>query len=227
MLLRETTWINARKAVEPVCLDVLVKWRGDEETGRDQLDEILREVVIITDSEGEEDDDMTDDEEDDETSDDDDDGETTSISSPEPATNKVSRSQDRPGVRFASAGPSGPAPARVQVNQDSVPISARTRASSKSLEDRKRQRGFSRYQAAYENAMDRRQGQAPAAAPTYSAGTVAHPPSGMHAQIMQAFNNNQGNTHASSSRNYGQHEEARHAPAPVYATRPVSIIHLR
>jgi hypothetical protein len=34
--------MNARKAVEPVCLDVLVKWRGDEETGRDQMDEIIR-----------------------------------------------------------------------------------------------------------------------------------------------------------------------------------------
>ncbi|CCU77255.1 hypothetical protein BGHDH14_bgh02873 [Blumeria hordei DH14] len=50
-LLRETSWINARKVVEPVCLDVILKWRGDEETGRDQMDEILREVVIISDSE--------------------------------------------------------------------------------------------------------------------------------------------------------------------------------
>ncbi|KAG8413497.1 hypothetical protein J3459_015380 [Metarhizium acridum] len=39
------------KAVETLCLDILVKWRGDEETGRDQLDEILREVVVISDSE--------------------------------------------------------------------------------------------------------------------------------------------------------------------------------
>ncbi|KAK8862943.1 hypothetical protein PGQ11_009178 [Apiospora arundinis] len=50
-LLRETTWANARKAVEQTCLDVIVKWRGDEETGRDQLDEILREVIEISDSE--------------------------------------------------------------------------------------------------------------------------------------------------------------------------------
>ncbi|KAI8419364.1 hypothetical protein FOFC_01945 [Fusarium oxysporum] len=53
-LLRETTWQNARKVVEALCLDTLVKWRGDEESGRDQLDEILREVVVISDSEGEE-----------------------------------------------------------------------------------------------------------------------------------------------------------------------------
>ncbi|KAF7547931.1 hypothetical protein G7Z17_g7388 [Cylindrodendrum hubeiense] len=52
-LLRETTWQNARKVVEGLCLDTLVKWRGDEETGRDQLDEILREVVVISDSEDE------------------------------------------------------------------------------------------------------------------------------------------------------------------------------
>jgi hypothetical protein len=52
-LLRETSWENARRAVEPVCLDILVKWRGDEETGRDQLDEVLREIVVIDDSEDE------------------------------------------------------------------------------------------------------------------------------------------------------------------------------
>ncbi|KXJ97151.1 hypothetical protein Micbo1qcDRAFT_5825 [Microdochium bolleyi] len=52
-LLKETDWANARKAVEKPCLDVIVKWRGDEETGRDQLDEILREVIEISDSEDE------------------------------------------------------------------------------------------------------------------------------------------------------------------------------
>ncbi|CAK7203362.1 hypothetical protein SEUCBS139899_006095 [Sporothrix eucalyptigena] len=62
-LLRETTYVNARKAVEQLCLDVLVKWRGDEETGRDQLDEILREVIVISDSEGEDDDDNGEDDE--------------------------------------------------------------------------------------------------------------------------------------------------------------------
>ncbi|KAF4123761.1 Uncharacterized conserved protein (DUF2293) [Geosmithia morbida] len=62
-LLKETTWQNARKVVESLCLDILVKWRGDEETGRDQLDEILREVVVISDSDSGESDDE--DEEDD------------------------------------------------------------------------------------------------------------------------------------------------------------------
>ncbi|KAK4189977.1 hypothetical protein QBC35DRAFT_472222 [Podospora australis] len=52
-LLKETSWVNARKAVESLCLDYIVKWRGDEETGRDQLDEILCEVILISDSESE------------------------------------------------------------------------------------------------------------------------------------------------------------------------------
>ncbi|PSR80289.1 hypothetical protein BD289DRAFT_70847 [Coniella lustricola] len=48
-LLKEADWHTARKVVEKICLDILVKWRGDEETGRDQLDDILREVVVISD----------------------------------------------------------------------------------------------------------------------------------------------------------------------------------
>lgn len=50
-LLKEAEWQDARKAVEQPCLDVIAKWRGDEETGRDQLDEILREVIEISDNE--------------------------------------------------------------------------------------------------------------------------------------------------------------------------------
>lgn len=53
-LLKQSGWHVARKAVEALCLDVLVKWRGDEETGRDQLEEILREIVVISDSEDDE-----------------------------------------------------------------------------------------------------------------------------------------------------------------------------
>jgi hypothetical protein len=61
-LLKETSWQHARKTVEAVCLDMIVKWRGDEENGRDTLDSLLREVVVISDSEG---DDDSDDESDD------------------------------------------------------------------------------------------------------------------------------------------------------------------
>ncbi|KAI1820955.1 hypothetical protein F4861DRAFT_30128 [Xylaria intraflava] len=57
-LLKESKWANARKAVEKPCLDIIVKWRGDEETGRDQLDEILREVIEISDTEDESDDEI-------------------------------------------------------------------------------------------------------------------------------------------------------------------------
>ncbi len=70
-LLKETSWANARRVVEPICLGVLLKWRGDEETGRDQLEEILREVVIITDSEPE---DSSEDSSEEDDSDDEDDG---------------------------------------------------------------------------------------------------------------------------------------------------------
>ncbi|KFY30118.1 hypothetical protein V493_02131, partial [Pseudogymnoascus sp. VKM F-4281 (FW-2241)] len=52
-LLHETDYLNARRVVEPLCLDFIMKWRGDEETGRDQLDELLREVVVIPDSDEE------------------------------------------------------------------------------------------------------------------------------------------------------------------------------
>lgn len=63
-LLREAGYPTARKVVEQHCLDFLVKWRGDEETGRDQFDEILREVIVLSD-------DSDDDSEDDESSDED------------------------------------------------------------------------------------------------------------------------------------------------------------
>lgn len=53
-LLKEADYTTARKVVEKHCLDILVRWRGDEETGRDQFDEILREVVVLSDDSDEE-----------------------------------------------------------------------------------------------------------------------------------------------------------------------------
>ena len=150
-LLRETTWMNARKAVEPVCLDVLVKWRGDEETGRDQMDEILREVVIITDSEDD------DDSSEDETSEEE--GEVTSDSSPEapsqPNSRNMQRSLDATGHNQSqSIVGSGHI-----LNDPAASISSRTRAKtdSRPQKDKKAQRGFKRYQAAWEDAVHRRQ----------------------------------------------------------------------
>lgn len=68
-LLRETSYANARKVVAPLCLDYILKWRGDEETGRDQLDEILREVVVISDTESDDENDDEDDDQDEDTED--------------------------------------------------------------------------------------------------------------------------------------------------------------
>ncbi|PHH75288.1 hypothetical protein CDD82_4513 [Ophiocordyceps australis] len=45
----------ARTQVRSKCIDILVKWRGDDETGRDQFEEILREVIIISDTDDEDD----------------------------------------------------------------------------------------------------------------------------------------------------------------------------
>lgn len=70
-LLKEVDWYTARKTVEETCLDILVKWRGDEETGRDQLDDILREVVVISDDSDSDDSDDSDDDGDEISNDDD------------------------------------------------------------------------------------------------------------------------------------------------------------
>lgn len=154
-LLRETSWMNARKAVEPVCLDVLVKWRGDEETGRDQMDEILREVVIITDSEAT-------DENSDEKDSSEEEGEITSSSSTG-LSQPNSRNQSR-------SAPSQPVPKlagqfhRTQSNpaqMSATTNSTRGLAISNSIPmgEKKAQRGFRRYQAAWDEAVNRRHAQ--------------------------------------------------------------------
>ncbi|PBP21326.1 hypothetical protein BUE80_DR007903 [Diplocarpon rosae] len=153
-LLKETSWMNARKAVEPVCLDILIKWRGDEETGRDQMDEILREVVIITDSEDDESDEDEDSDED-ESSDEDDseEGEITSAECAEFSAQPNSRHQRRPSVNLIHHkhnNTTGPLTGRTNVDA----ISSRTRA--KNLK-KKEHRGFKRYQAAWEDALSRQQ----------------------------------------------------------------------
>ncbi|RDW82093.1 hypothetical protein BP6252_03205 [Coleophoma cylindrospora] len=149
MLLRETSWENARRAVEPVCLDFILKWRGDEETGRDQMDEILREVVVITDSEndnseGEEDDGSTDEE-----------GEVSDGRSQE----RLSRPES---TDSALAVPSTVLADIPQDQRGFAQVTGR-RLRHRATRDRpaaaekKAQRGFARYQAAYEGAMSRRQ----------------------------------------------------------------------
>lgn len=160
-LLKETTWQHARKTVEAVCLDIIVKWRGDEENGRDTLDSILREVVVISDSEGEDD-------SDDEDSDD---------------VILISPRSIGPGQRGANASTvpgavalenvdrprharnaSTTAPKTPRRKTPATPGNAK-RAATKALRRerkvaKKAQRGFKRYQAAWEQAVDRnRHGQ--------------------------------------------------------------------
>jgi hypothetical protein len=219
-LLRETTWMNARKAVEPVCLDVLVKWRGDEETGRDQMDEIIREVVIITDSE--EDDDTSDDDE--ESSEEE--GEVTSDRSTEPP---ISRPQQHLPEQMQRTRPlSGLTPSITEDENVEDRISSRTRA--RPQKDKKAQRGFKRYQAAWNEAVHRREKPSYLAARAQSGtplegamirkprSTVASPHQGFQRPIQEPA------THRPPNLKYdfAREDEARYRTDQMSSTRPVS-----
>lgn len=141
-LLKETSYVNARKTVEALCLDILVKWRGDEETGRDQLDEILREVVVISDDSDDSDDDDT------ESSDDDSVQEILpsnanysgmSNAVPRPSLPRQQRRQ-KPGNTVGTSKRKT-APGIQAITKENMG-SAKNRAAAK-----KSQRGFKRYQA--------------------------------------------------------------------------------
>lgn len=160
-LLRETTWVNARRAVENLCLDILVKWRGDEESGRDQLDEILREVVVISDSE----DDYEDEDEDDD-DDDDDDSEDTDMTSGESSYDSVAST----GARPPPAEEQAPAPSNMLDAHAAAAIARPpsvqelTEAERVKLAARRAHRGFQRYQAVRDQAWQQalvRQRQGP------------------------------------------------------------------
>jgi hypothetical protein len=158
-LLRETTWVNARKAVEPVCLDILVKWRGDEETGRDQLDEILREVIIITESEGEDD-----------SSDEDSSSEEGEISSatsseePEEIPQPTPRDQHRPVEQAPPLrtipihqGPNHQSNFRKKAQDITNPPRIRAKVNPKFQNKQDGKKGLRRYQTAWEEALKRQQ----------------------------------------------------------------------
>uniref|UniRef100_A0A1Y1LKZ4 DUF2293 domain-containing protein n=1 Tax=Photinus pyralis TaxID=7054 RepID=A0A1Y1LKZ4_PHOPY len=151
-LLKEAGWRAARKAVETLCLDILVKWRGDEETGRDQLDEILREVVVISDSE----DDSSDEETLDYSSiDGDGDGSPSSVLiSTKPTTATVlpqMAAVEQPG----SPGPTTLTEGRTARAQAKAPARPMDHVQKT---DRKNQRGFKRYHAAWQEAILRNRG---------------------------------------------------------------------
>ncbi|KDN63926.1 hypothetical protein CSUB01_08734 [Colletotrichum sublineola] len=149
-LLRETTWHNARRATEQLCLDILVKWRGDDENGRNQLDEILREVVVLSDD-----------------SDDDESGEEPDSESSEIL---IDRSHNAGGRALASVPPQNFANNRKRLStavlsHPGSPVPHATPGTSRRVAKRARkrakhrERNFSRYEAArdaaWDNAMQR------------------------------------------------------------------------
>ncbi|KAL2170517.1 hypothetical protein VTG60DRAFT_4803 [Thermothelomyces hinnuleus] len=152
-LLKETSYVNARKAVESLCLDILVKWRGDEETGRDQLDEILREVIVISDSESDESDEEDDDEDEDE------DESSDTSSEDESPVNGVAR-DDRPARE--TLPPADLSPASLTTNKTRSEGFRASHAPQKikkpTREDKRAakwaHRGFQRYQAARDQAWN-------------------------------------------------------------------------
>jgi hypothetical protein len=166
LLLRETSWEQARKTVESLCLDILVKWRGDEETGRDQLDEVLREIVVLDDSEDE---DGEDSDEEDETEGDSDEVEIIEIADgPNPAITEISKDL-LSGQQLSEASQNQNSNEQSSSNLEPVTdteppskelgIASRTRSKTKPKNRhsaRKARRGIKRYQA-WQEALTRRQ----------------------------------------------------------------------
>lgn len=54
-LLKLTSFQEARAAVEEPCLARLVQWRGDDENGETVLEDVFREVIVISDDEDDDD----------------------------------------------------------------------------------------------------------------------------------------------------------------------------
>ncbi|KAK3387061.1 hypothetical protein B0H63DRAFT_147874 [Podospora didyma] len=183
-LLRETTWGNARRAVEPVCLDVLVKWRGDEENGRDELDEILREVIVISDSES--DDDGDDDG-------DDDDGEDESSDASPPRVAVGEQQLPRSSTLPPSLVPVNAAHSRTNSGQFGSQLTRKRKKYARSAARKSRrlneraakrtERGLDRAQAAWQEAVDRQRLQAQESA--HPAGPVVTERPASHAHLVR------------------------------------------
>jgi hypothetical protein len=54
-LLRRVQWNEARSLVEGPTLRKLVEWRGDDDNSKEALEDVLREVIVISDDEDSED----------------------------------------------------------------------------------------------------------------------------------------------------------------------------
>jgi hypothetical protein len=140
-LLRIGTYQDARSSVEQKCLEMIVDWRGSDENGARVLEDVFREVIVISDDEGsdyEEDEDIPHR-----------DSSIEVISSAAPAHEVQIRPLDftRLGATDAQYLSEDEAPTGYRI----VPAGFRKKASGKRKIDR---RGFTRYQA-WDQAFDR------------------------------------------------------------------------
>lgn len=60
-LLKKTSFQEARRRVEDSTLEKVVQWRGDDENGKFELEDVFREVIVISDDEDEDEDDSEED----------------------------------------------------------------------------------------------------------------------------------------------------------------------
>lgn len=161
LLLRETNWDTARKTVESLCLDILVKWRGDEETGRDQLDEMLREIVIIDDSDDEDNDSEEESDSESEEEEESSDGivevnpERTNPSAPAviPQKSPIESQSKQPDI--AQTVSNLPSTHPTNSSTQNQGIASRTRSKTKPKKSKKARRNNKRYQA-WQDALKRR-----------------------------------------------------------------------
>ncbi|KAL5363062.1 hypothetical protein BJX96DRAFT_112350 [Aspergillus floccosus] len=133
-LLKMTSFHEARSLVEEHTLAKLVEWRGDDENGKTVLEDVFREVIVISD------DDDSDAEED--------------VPKPSDRDYSIEVISSQPRVEVLQTQPVNPANSGLQdLSEDDVPSGFRVipRDTKRSKVDR---RGFSRYQA-WDRAINR------------------------------------------------------------------------
>jgi hypothetical protein len=175
--------------------------------------------VIITDSE--EEDDSSDDEDSSE-----EEGEVTSVSSTEPQISHLQQRLPAPMERNRPLIASTPGVTEDEDVDD--PISSRTRA--RPQKDKKAQRGFKRYQAAWEDAVHRRQDSSHPVARAYSNtpidGTMTRRPRPVVASPQHCFQRSMQESNATRPSNlpydFGRDDHVRYNVDPMSTARPVS-----
>ncbi|KAM7208671.1 DUF2293 domain containing protein [Naviculisporaceae sp. PSN 640] len=153
-LLRKTDRDHARELVEEDCLNYLVKWRGDEENGRDQMTQIMREIIIISDSES---DDEDDDDLDDEDSDSEDElSEPRSHFSPPgddvEVKDGLSKPDELPDLQSSQPAHTNPPKENASLSGPRAPRKVKKKKAKKKTA--KAKRGLARYYAALEKAEE-------------------------------------------------------------------------